>query len=72
MTIKRPKAFSLTSGTLPIAESLAALPVNAETSQLMPVCGHPQSAVAHPGDERIRTRYCTMCAAEARKTNDSE
>lgn len=56
----------------PLAESLAAIPVNPKPSQLMPVCGHPTSAVAHLRDERIRTRYCTMCAAEARQANDSQ
>ncbi len=46
------------------------LPINPNPSQLMPWCGHPTSAVAHPEDKRIRTRYCTMCAAEARQTDE--
>ena len=50
--------------------TLDALAVTPKPSQLMPWCGHPASAVAHPEDKRIRTRYCTICAAEARQTND--
>ncbi len=66
-----PNPSRLTFGTSALTDPLDAPPVTPNPSQLMP-CGHPQSAVAYPEDKRIRTRYCTMCAAEARQTDDSQ
>ena len=65
-----PPRFALTFGTSAL-ESLDALLVNAETSQLMS-CGHPQGAVISSNPNGIGTCYCGECEREEQQNNDSQ